>query len=407
MVRYGRFLPLITCFAASTAVAEPETSPITTSNYSIELYDGVAIGNTAVVGMGGATVALAIGTSGTLFNPSAPAVKPTTDTDTWSWDYHLDYLNGSLSTDYDNNGLPLAGATGADAQAGTSVLTLGFGLRFGEWAGAVTATNQSVPVADAMYTLPGGGTAPLVANVLRFQLALARWFDRLDTAIGASVQLAQFSMNPDCTGDGCDTVFSVDGAGLELGATFVPRQQSFRIGAALASPIAGGNVSGCDPMDCVGWILPQKIVSPWRLAVGGSYRFAASHWNQLVGGYFRDEKSLTLAADLIISGSSENAFGLEAFGQHELQRSGRHPTFGVRGGAEYEWLPGRLRIRGGSYWEPGRFVGVPGRLHGTFGIEVRVFQFWFWGTLRRGRISLTTDFAQRYRNGGLSIGFWH
>ncbi|HEY5924562.1 MAG TPA: hypothetical protein VIV11_22945 [Kofleriaceae bacterium] len=403
MVRIGGLVPLVMCFATSTAGAEPETQPITDSNYSIELYDGVALGNTAVVGMGGATVALAIGTSGTLFNPSAPAVKPTTDTDTWSWDYHIDYLNGSLSTDYDNNGFT--------SETGTSVLTLGFGLRFGEWAGAITATNQFVPVADAMYTLPGGEMVPLQASVLRVQLAFARWVKRIDTAIGISGQLAQFGLAPDCTeagtAEGCEPLFNVNGTGFELGATWAPRQQSFRIGAALATPIAGGNVSGCDPMDCVGWVLPESVVSPWRLAVGGAYRFSDSHWNQLVGGYFRDEKSVTVAADVIITGSSENAFGLEKFGDSMLQRSGRHTSIGLRGGVEYEWLPGRLRIRGGSYWEPGRFVGVSGRLHGTFGIEVRVFQFWFWGTLRRGRISLTTDFAERYRNGGLSVGFWH
>jgi hypothetical protein len=399
MVRFGRILPLVLCFAASTADAEPETSPITDSNYSIELYDGVAIGNTAVVGMGGATVALAIGTSGTLFNPSAPAVKPTTDTDKWSWDYHLDYLNGTLSTDYDNNGIL--------AESGTSVLTLGFGLRIGEWAGAITATSQYVPV-DAMYTLPNGNMVPLVASALRVQFAVAHWVKRLDTAIGISSQAARFALAPDCSEDGCYNLFTVGGGGLELGATWAPRRQSFRIGAAVASPIAGGDTtSNCDPMDCVGWILPEKVVSPWRLAVGTAYRFSGSDWNQLVGGYFRDEKSLTLAADVVITGSSENAFGLEAFGQHELQRSGRHPSFSVRGGAELEYLPGRLRIRGGSYWEPGRFVGVSGRLHGTFGIEVRVFQFWFWGTQRRGRISLTADFAARYRNGGLSVGFWH
>jgi hypothetical protein len=248
---------------------------------------------------------------------------------------------------------------------------------------------------------------PLDASVLRIQIAFARWVRRLDTAIGVSVQSAQFELTPRCTGPGCERLFNVNGAGLELGATWAPRRQSFRAAAALATPIAGGNVSGCDPMDCVGWILPQKIVSPWRLAAGGSYRFSQSDWNQLVGGYFRDEKAVTVAADVIVTGSSDDAFGLEAFGQHELQRSGRHPSFGVRGGAEYEWLPGRLRVRGGSYWEPSRFVGVPGRLHATFGLEVRVFQFWLWGTLRRGRISLTSDIAEHYRNGGLSIGFWH
>ncbi len=400
MGQIGRVLPLVMCFAASSVEAGPETSPITDSNYSIELYDGVAIGNTAVVGMGGATVALAIGTSGTLFNPSAPAVKPTTDTDTWSWDYHLDYLNGSLSTDYDNNGI-------TSAEGGTSVFTGGLGLRIGEWAGALTATQQYAPVSDAFVTTPGNPMVPLQASVLRLQLAMARWVTSIDTAIGVSVQSAQFELKPECAGAGCESLFNVAGAGFEAGATWAPRQQSFRIGAALATPIAGGAVSGCDPMDCVGWILPEKIVSPWRMSVGGAYRFSPSHWNQLVGGYFRDEKSVTVAADVVVTGSSDNAYGLEAFGQHELQRSGRHRSLGVRGGAEYEWLPGRLRVRGGSYWEPGRFVGVAGRLHATFGIEVRVFQFWFWGSERRGRLSLTTDVAEHYGNGGLSIGFWH
>ena len=400
MVWIGRLLVLAACLAAPRAGAAPQTTPITDSNYSIELYDGVAIGNSAVVGMGGATVALAIGTAGTLFNPSAAAVKPTTDTDSWSWDYHLDYLNGSLSTDYDNNGL-------SSTESGTSVLTLGFGLRFGEWAGAITATQQYAPVVDSMFTTSAGATVPLRASGLRLQLAIARWVERLDTAIGVSATTALFQLVPDCSGAGCESLFDVSGGGLEIGATWAPRQQSVRVGAALASPIAGGDVTGCDPMNCAGWILPEKIVSPWRLAVGGAYRFAPTDWNQLVGGYFRDEKSVTLAADLIVNGSSENAFGLEAFGQHELQRSGLHASVGVRGGAEYEWLPGRLRVRGGSYWEPGRFVGVGGRLHVTFGAELRVFQFWFWDRMRRGRISLTADIAERYRNAGLSIGFWH
>lgn len=403
MVRAGRILPFIACGACGLvgrAYAEPPTSPITDSNYSIELYDGVALGSTAVVGMGGATVALAIGTAGTLFNPSAPAVRPTTDNDWWSWDYHIDYLNASLSSDYDNNGF-------ARSEGGMAVFTGGFGLRFNDWAGAVTVTQQDAPVVDAMVMTPTGAMVPLDAETLRIQLALARWFPNIDTAIGISAQTAVFALSPDCTGPGCESLFEVSGGGLELGATWVPREQSFRVGASIASPIAGGAVKGCDPMDCVGWILPEKVVSPWRLAVGGAYRFAPTHWNQLVPGYFRDEKSVTVAADLIVTGSSENAFGLEAFGQHELQRAGRHPTLGVRVGAEYEWVPGRFRVRGGSYWEPGRFVGVSGRLHATFGIEVRVLELWFWGSMRRGRISLTTDVAQNYRNGGLSVGFWH
>jgi len=36
-----------------------------------------------------------------------------------------------------------------------------------------------------------------------------------------------------------------------------------------------------------------------------------------------------------------------------------------------------------------------------------VFQFGFLGRQRRGRITVTADIASRYRNLGLSIGFWH
>src|SRR5262245_33363136 len=214
MVRIGRFLPLVAWIAlpSSRAGADPQTSPITNSDYSIELYDGVALGNAAVVGMGGATVGLAIGTAGTLFNPSAPAVKPTTDTDTWSWDYHLDYLNGSLSTDYDNNGL-------TSEESGTSVFTGGIGLRVGEWAGAITATWQYAPMSNAFVTMSDGTMLPLFAKTLRTQLALARWVRRLDTAIGVSATSAIFSVAP-CVGFGCEDLFAVSGGGLELGATW-------------------------------------------------------------------------------------------------------------------------------------------------------------------------------------------
>jgi hypothetical protein len=386
------------CLGCPPAAAEPPTSPISDSNYSIELYDGVAIGNAAVVGMGGATVALAIGTSGTLFNPSAPAVKPTTDTDTWSWDYHIDYLVGSLSTDYDNNGF-------TSENGGTSVLTMGGGVRYGEWGAALTLTTQDAPV--AAETMLGSRTVGLGAQTIRGQLAIARWIPRLDAALGVSITSGSFAFGPDCTEADCGDLLDITGSGVELGATWAPRRQSFRLGAALSSPIVGGELAGCDPADCVGWTLPERVVSPVRLATGFAYRWSESDWNQLVGGHFRDEPSLTIAGDVVITGPSENAYGLESFGNHVLQRSGRHTTVSLRGGAEYEWLPGRLRIRAGSYWEPGRFVDVPGRLHVTFGVEVRVLQFMFWDRPRRGRITLTSDIAESYRNGGLSIGFWH
>lgn len=389
-MRAGRIATLLV-LVASPAAADPETSPITDSNYSIELYDGAPIGNVAVIGMGGATTALAIGTAGTLFNPSAPAVRPTTDTDSWSWDYHFDYVNGSLSTDYDNNGF----TNDADTR---QVFTAGIGGRIHDWAAAFTFTQQNAPV-DATFN-----GMPLEASTIRLQFAVARWIPKIDTAIGVGLNSAQFDLHP--TPD-TQSLMNISGGGLEAGATWIPSGQDIRLGGAVRSAIHGGDVTGCTQMECVGWILPQQIVSATRFSAGAAYRFGPTAWNQLVPGFFRDERAVTLAADVVVTSSIDNAFGLEEFGQHELQRSGRHPSIGLRGGVEWEWKPGRLRLRAGSYWEPSRFVGVPGRLHVTAGLELRVFEFWLLGRKRRGRISLTADAAEHFSNGGLSVGFWH
>ena len=141
--------------------------------------------------------------------------------------------------------------------------------------------------------------------------------------------------------------------------------------------------------------------------IGGfAYRFAKTQWNQLVPTRWRDEYALTLTSDVIVTGSSPNAYGIEAFGLQQLQRSGRHSATSVRVGAEGEVVPGRLRLRLGSYWEPERFVDQGGRIHLTFGAEVGVFQFWLIGK-RRLRLSFTGDVADKYRNVVGSIGFWH
>jgi len=148
------------------------------------------------------------------------------------------------------------------------------------------------------------------------------------------------------------------------------------------------------------------VRAPWRFVTGAAYRFAPTAWNQQVAGPFRDEKALTFAADLVVTGATSNGYGLEAFGMQTLQPSGRHTVVSPRAGLDYEWKPGKLRVRLGGYWEPGRFDDVGGRFHTTFGADLRVLQLHFFGP-RRVRLSVTGDLASRYRNLGLSIGFWH
>ena len=366
--------------------AHADFPPITNRDYAIDLYDGVAIGSTTMVGMGGAGAANIIGTAGVLLNPSAIGVRSTTDLDTWSIDYHADLLTARFSEDYDNNGQV--------ADGGASLLTLGLGGRYHDWALAGTFVGQSAPVA--------GSSPELTAEGLRFRVTLARWLPDHDLAIGGGLQSGTFRLTA-----GGSALVSITGTGLIAGATWLPRNQSFRLAVAAETPIDGGEVTGdCDPNNCQGYILPERARTPWRLVTGAAVRIADSPWNQLIAGPFRDERAVTLAADVVVTGATDNGYGVEAFGMQSLQPSGRHVVMSLRGGIEYEWLPGRLRVRGGAYWEPGRFEGVGGRLHETFGVDLRILQFHLWGP-RRGRISLTSDVASRYRNAGISIGFWH
>ena len=389
MVRAGSLSAV--CLLAAAA-ARADNPPITDRNYAIELYDGVAIGNSAVVAMGGAAAANAMGTSGTLINPSAPAVRPTTDTDPWSLDYHLDFLSSTASSDYDNNGIRTPNG------GGTSLLTFGVGGRAKDWGMAITAWYATAPIDNS-----------LKAQTLRTKVALATWIPQLDLAIGVAAQYAEFDLEPTCQSLSCPALFSIRGVGGEAGLTWIPRLQNLRVGAALSSHVVGVTVTAdqCpDKSNCEGYILPEDVVSPGRFVGGVAYRISETAWNQLVGGTFRDEPALTVAADLSITAASHDAYGLEAFAMHELQATGHRWAISPRFGAEYEWLPGRLRVRAGSYYEPERFDRVPGRWHGTFGVQVRALEFHAWGR-RRGSITLTGDVAARYENVGISIGFWH
>lgn len=382
-------LPAALAAAGIVAAAAPARAdgPITDRDYAIDFYEGVAIGNTAWVGMGGAGAALIVGTAGALINPSAPAVRQTTDTDTWSWDYHFDYLTGQYSSDYDNNGVI------APEGGGAQLITAGIGGRYGNWATAITVSGQTAPIADA----------DLDADALRARFMIAKWFPSRDIAVGLGFQNVTFQVGPPVG----QALFTINGTGLISGITYVPRHRNFRIGGGIESHIVGAQVtSTCDPNDCMGYILPTNVVSAARTIVGVAYRFAETDWNQLVGGIFRDEPSLTLTADVLVTGSADNAYGIEAFGMRMLQRSGSKPAVSVRAGVEWEGLPGRLRLRAGGYWEPERFDDQAGRIHVTFGTELRVFEFRLWGR-RRGRLSFTGDIARRYRNVVASIGFWH
>ncbi|HWM86558.1 MAG TPA: hypothetical protein VNO33_11990 [Kofleriaceae bacterium] len=394
--------------AAPAPAAAQEFRPIEDRDYALDLHQGAVLGSGQTVGMGGTAVATAVGSAGSLFNPAAVAVRPENSNDRIDWDWHFDYLSSAVGTDFDNNGIDQQQQYGI---FDGPLLTAGLVGQVEEWGLGVSLVYFKHPIELA-------GSVDLLPRTLVGRIALARTFLDEEITIGLGARTGQFLMSRVEEMDGVETttdLFSIGGSALEAGGLWRPRDRNMRVGVSGSLPVSSDevNVSECDPEDCEGYILPERAALPWQVSVGWAWRRAPTAWNRKLRSDWRDEKYLLLAADLVVTGHVQSGYGIEAFAAEEaLQPSGRDVGISPRAGVEYEWVPGWFRVRGGTYWEPSRFRDpegndIPGRLHVTLGLDVRVWSFCFWDDRYRVRLSFTSDGASQYGNGGVSIGFWH
>lgn len=405
----GRLAVLIAAVLGAPATAAAQAFPaVTDRDFTIDLYSGTALGSLRTVGMGGAAVAIAEGSAGALANPAAPAVRAETSRGRWDWDWHFDYLSPGIGADTDNNGIAEDTAYGP---LRGPVVTVG-GVVHSPWWRRISL-GASLTVASH----PTAGAEPstvITPTATVGRVALAVELLGGDLALGAGVRGGTLELDKTVGEDAATKVFSLGGAALEAGALWRPRDRDLRLGATASLPVTGEEVTtdGCDPLDCDGFVIPERVAVPWQIALGAALRRAPTAWNRTIAGRWRDERYWLVALDAVLTGRTPDGHGLEAYSRGLLQRSGRHAVVSVRGGVEHEWRPGRLRVRAGSYWEPARFddaagAAIAGRLHLTVGIDVRVWQFCFWRERYRLRLSVTGDAAARYGNGGLSLGLWH
>lgn len=399
-------LAAVSALIGTPAVATAqEFPPIDDRDFALDLYGGNALGSLRMVGMGGAAAAIVEGSAGMSVNPASVGVRPPSSTGTWDWDVHVDWLNPGLGADRDNNGIE-------DVESGDSVTLsplfyFGGALLYDRFALGVALTTSTI-------TTETGGTV-LEQDLVqaRIHIATALWNNQL--VVGGGVLAGTFTIQNATAMNGADVdLFSITASALELGAVWMPDDRDLRAGAAVTLPATGSEttVDECaDPNDCFGLIVPDRLEVPWSVVAGVGLRLAESRWNRKVPTKWIDEKYVLFAADLHITGAVPDGHGIEAFSRNQLQVSGDRTSISVRAGAEYEWIPGWLRVRGGSYYEPSRFRDpagdpVPGRVHVTAGVDVRVWEFQLFRWRYRLRLSLTADLASRYGNGGLSVGFW-
>jgi hypothetical protein len=123
-----------------------------------------------------------------------------------------------------------------------------------------------------------------------------------------------------------------------------------------------------------------------------------------------NHRYLQLSATLLISGSVQQAVGVESFLSQNINRSGQDRVYSPRLGAEAGVIPEWLKLRAGAYLEPTRFETSNPRLHGTFGLDARLLVwnvFGLWPDDYVWRLGLGADGAHRYFTWGLTIGGWY
>jgi hypothetical protein len=370
----------------------PRFAPVTSRDFDIDLFEQPALGSPRLIAMAGAINSVAAGAAGLYTNPASAAVRPETRADKFAWNVYFSTYAPASGQDINNNGQPitrvrrsLLGAAGLLLQYDKWGLSLDLGY----------TAHEIAPEAGG-----GLGVRSIIPHVV-----LARTLLDDEIAIGLGLRGGALDVY---TLDGHKTLFTRAGGSAEAGVVWRPRDRDFRLAGSGGLPVTTGALSGgCDPQSCYGYILPRAAVVPWEAIGGGAWRLAATRWNQPASTDYRDERSLTVAFDLSLMGAVDHGYGMEAFAAKQLQPSGRGITFIPRLGLEAEVLPGWLRLRAGSYHEGARFVGIPGRWHGTGGAEVRLVGFRLLGHERRVSLSFAGDLAPRYHNAGVSLGLWN
>jgi hypothetical protein len=378
----GFKITLLSFFMPVVSLAGLAGPPITNSDYAVAINPTSSYGSSRKVSMGGAFVAIAEGVDSLSDNPAGVAYRRPGSTGTWSAGGSLGVyqVNGN---DIDNNGNP------SDSYKSQQFNTLGGLLQYGQWGIGVYAVSQK-------FLVEGEGAGQEYDFGYGF-LNLGYTSRNRDWTWGIGARPASLAGRP--SGGGA-RVLELRGTSPNAGVLWHPQQGPLRVGAAYHGHLKDAEVlppDGAIPFSEGSLIPPQKVVMPTVVSFGASY--------ELEKGHFWLDHPLLVSGQINIMGRTPNAVGIESFLEQKIQLTGERTTVGFHLGGEYEALPKRLRIRGGSYWEPSRFTGVNGRLHGTGGIELYLFKINFIGT-HHVSFSYAADYASSYLTQFFGLGFW-
>jgi hypothetical protein len=428
-LRFTGIITLLVLAVLCSGAARAQLSSLADDQYRIDLFEGPILGSTRVVSLGGAFAGLAEQSVGIPFNPASVAHRTHYSDTRFDWDIALDWLSPGIfqsdKFDFDTNGRRsttsmMAGLIGGHIQFGgfgVGVLLKGQAFRF-RYNDEVAVPAKLWRFEGSLGTLQITGGYGLFAHQFIFGLGIKMGLLDIKERISSGYQ------------------FKAQSAAMDLGLLYRPKNLPFRLALVFVSP-AKSNSDEDVPTSGATFYMPGKGVAiPWEVRIGGALRIGGPQFNsppQIRSGLpavppapglpglpapvtgkeepepkkgKADEFFITISAEVVASGPVDDAIGLDGFIEQKMEQSGEEISWSARIGAEAEIIPGWARLRGGCYWEPSRFEDHSGRIHGTFGLEVRLIEISFLGDYVL-KFSSAVDFAQNYSNVSLSIGFWH
>jgi hypothetical protein len=256
----------------------PDGSPITTSNYSVDLTRGVVISTSRVVGLSGAATSLAQGVEGGLQNPAAVAYRGPQWPD-W-YDYWLAFgmTYPFQSGDFYNSGR-VVGGTRSVSDDTTFFLIPGAYWQMWNLGIGLTIDSQFIKLQGVQNPVTmQQETLRLRFTTFHIQAGYGFWDGQLIIGAGLRILRQRAFLSERAVSNG-DTHQSL-GLGAEVGVMLRPHHRRWSLGGALFPEISTGirtrgNGTPAPNGDILigDFYLPRSTKIPTTGSIGFSYQF--------------------------------------------------------------------------------------------------------------------------------------
>lgn len=444
----------------------PNGAPITTSDYRVDLFQGPILASSRVLGIAGAFTAIAEGSEGIPFNPAAVSHRPPSSTTRADWDITGGFtLPSSVTdTDFDNNG---------DKKFQTRNFVwgnLGGHIHYDKLGIGVVASAQNYVLNQPQFIpIPNlaEGADEVVFRIFKIDGVASYALLDEQLHVGGGVRALSFNAvgssrdlppgatsNDQLTGNERERMlFASLAFGVQGGVLWTPRELPIRLGGVLRSPLIGAisedesriKADGAGDFRAGNFYLPKHADLPWEIELGAAVQLWKRPFNlpwydedkvspddskrwrktqkngeeepayigarRMLRTRYRElpRQKVLISTTVIMTGPIASGVGFESMLARVVERSGERVAVGARLGVEAEVIPYWLVLRGGSYLEPTRFEASTSRLHGTGGLQVRLFEWDAFGLAPEHtiwRVSGAVDVARDYFAWSVGAGFF-